>query len=267
MGLPTTPFNRVQTSFSKSGFAATSGSTDLLGASYILLSSRLAIGSFPTRLRLYRDEVSRDIDVSRPIGNFNISSSVALITDIVFSGSTRVELNPAIIGTTNVNGRTFWTLEGTSSVVTEVQLTVYPIEPFGESSAERVPLIVSGSSIVPGSYAARGNVASPKSFLILSGSSSVLSRLRLYSQPIESVSTTEISRSFNTQPNSGSFLIVDVMFDSASYPTPFIPILEAYTFQGTNYSQGTNQVGYVLENMSGGTSDITASLYIYRTED
>lgn len=97
------------------------------------------------------------------------------------------------------------------------------------------------------------------------------SRLRLYSTDMGDVPAAEISRSFGTQPNSGSKLIADMMFDSASFNYPLVPVLEAYTWEDQNYIPGVNRTGYILENLSDVTTvysgSLNSSLTIYTLED
>jgi len=101
----------------------------------------------------------------------------------------------------------------------------------------------------------------------LSASSTPLTASMLYSRPVSEVPLAEVTRSFDTQSQDGALLIADLMFDSASFQYPLVPVLEGYTWTKENYAVGTNQVGYILENRSGGATNITASLYIYSTED
>jgi hypothetical protein len=84
---------------------------------------------------------------------------------------------------------------------------------------------------------------------------------------VEEVPTSEVTRLFDTQTQDGSLLIADIMFDAANVQYPFVPILEAYTWTKETYDVGTGVVGYILENRSGGVTNITTSLYIYSTED
>ena len=94
-----------------------------------------------------------------------------------------------------------------------------------------------------------------------------MSRLRLYSRPVGEVPLVEATRSFDTQSQNNSLLIADLMFDSESFHYPLVPTVEGYTWTNENYAVGNNQVGYILENRSGAPANISASLYIYSTED
>jgi hypothetical protein len=97
------------------------------------------------------------------------------------------------------------------------------------------------------------------------------SRLRIYSTDMTDVPLEEQTRSFGTQPNSGSKLIADMMFDSASFNYPLVPVLEAYTWEEPNYIPGVNRTSYILENLSSVTTvysgSLNTSLTIYTLED
>jgi len=97
------------------------------------------------------------------------------------------------------------------------------------------------------------------------------SRLRLYSTDIEDVPLAEQIRPFGNVPNSGSKLIADMMFDSASYHYPLVPVLEGFTWEDPNYSPGVNRTSYILENLSAVATvysgSLNADLTIYNLED
>lgn len=261
-------FKAVTTTFTKPGGTTiiTGSAVQDMGSSYIVLSANLLSGNQPCAIRLYADAASRETDLSRPLGDFDIDDSVALVADIVFSGSTAITFNPPVIGTTYADGYVYWTISG-SSLSTTISVSSVAIGLTGNSQIDRTGLDIMEAAIPVGSFEARGNITTPKSFLILSASATELSRLRLYSRPIEVVSIAEISRSFGVAPADNSSLIADLMFDSAGFQYPLIPILEAYTWINNDYNVGTEQAGYILENLSGAPADVTASLYIYSTED
>lgn len=262
----TSNFKRTTTTFLKgNGTAAISGSTQALGGAFIILNASV-VGNTPCRLRLYSDETSRDTDKSRPTGSFNLTQSVALITDIVFTNNNTINFDPPIIGNTYDGGNVWYNFSGSNTSLT-ASVTTYQIGISNDSLEGRTGLSVSASSIPTTGYGVSGSIVSPKSFIILSGSATSESRLRLYSRPIEEVTLAEMTRSFDTQSQDSSLLIADLMFDSGSFQYPLVPVLEAYTWGSSNYSVGNNQVGYILENRSVGTTDITASLYIYSTEE
>lgn len=242
-----------------------SGSLDTMGGGFILLGAKLLGGNPPAVLRLYSNQSSMIVDQSRPIADFNINDAVALITEIQFDDIAQITFNPPIIGNTLDGGYVWYNLSGSSGNLS-VEVQSYAIRDLGDSISGNGNLIISRSS-VPTSGVVSGNITTPKSFLILTGSATQQSRLRLYSRPYTEVSANETSRAFTTQPNSGSLLIADLMFDSASFRYPLVPLLEGYTWKTNEFDAGSNLVGYHLENMSGVVNDVTASLYVYSTED
>ena len=208
-------------------------------------------------------------DADRPLGNFNLTQSVALIADIYLTGSNNPQLifNPPIIGNTFVGGQLWYNLSGSSIPNINVTLESYPIKPIANSTDGDASIVISASAVPTTGDGVSGSIATSKSFLILSASATSESRLRLYSRPHTEIPTAEMTRAFGTEPQSGSLLIADLMFDSASFQYPLVPILEGYTWTATEYDVGSGQVGYILQNRSGGTSNITASIYTYSLED
>ena len=81
------------------------------------------------------------------------------------------------------------------------------------------------------------------------------------------VPNNEIVRAFGQEPATGSNLIIDIAYDSASFAYKLVPILEGFDL--TTYTQGSNSIGYILQNISTTTAatEITASLLIYTIED
>jgi len=90
------------------------------------------------------------------------------------------------------------------------------------------------------------------------------SRLRLYSTEISDVPLIEQTRSFGVQPQSGSNLIVDMVFDSSSFNYPLVPVIEGHTWEGTepsvDFDSAQNRVGYILENTSNVATVYSGSL-------
>ena len=92
-------------------------------------------------------------------------------------------------------------------------------------------------------------------------------RLRLYSRKNSSISAGEQSRAFSTLPSDGSYIISDMVFDSASYSYILSPTLQAYNLNSYG-TDSADSISYILENISGTTkTNITTSLYIYPIED
>lgn len=260
-------FERTTTTFTKpAGQLIDSGSPKTtMGSAFILLNAKLS-GNAPCRLRLYADQTSRDIDANRPAGNYNISESVALISDIVLTNTTAFNFDPPILGNSLSGGQIWYHLSGSAPELS-VTLTTYPIATIESPELGRNAIIVQGSSIPTTGFGVSGSITTSKSFIILSGSATSESRLRLYSRPVSEVPLAEQTRSFDTQSQNNSLLIADLMFDSASFKYQLVPLLEAYTWNQQSYLTSNGELGYILQNRSAGTTDITASLYIYSTEN
>lgn len=256
---------RVQTNIVKGASSPPIKSSSLqsMGGAFILLSAKLNTAP-PVRLRLYTDETSMIVDGPRPTANFNVSQSVGLIADISLDSTNILDFNPPIIGHTTDGGLVWYNLSG--SATQDVSLVSYTLNPEADSDDNKQVLTVSCSS-VPTTGNLNGDVITAKSFIILTGSATQPSRLRLYSRPIADIPAGEISRTFDTQVGTGASLIADLVFDSASFVYPLVPVVEGYTWEQNDYVTGTGQVGYILENLSGGVTDITASLQIYVTEN
>jgi hypothetical protein len=241
-----------------------SGSIQTPGGTYIILN---ATANRASRLRLYADSASVNVDLNRSPTTFDVSSSVGLVADINFTGATTLNLDPPIIGNTFQGGETWYLASGSTGANTSISFEVYSIGTIGDSTTDRSVLNISGSSISTTGYGVSGSISTKKSFILLSGSATSESRLRLYSTTVDNVPVSEQTRLFGTASVGNSKLIADFMFDSANTSYKFVPVLEAYTWQNDEYNIGTGVVGYQLENRSAGTSDITASLYIYSTEE
>ena len=235
------------------------------GGAFILLN---ATSNKTTRIRLYSDSASVNIDASRGSTDFNLNDSVGLISDISLLQGTSLslDLNPPIIGNTFSNGDVWYHISSSFGPTT-VDLTVYDIGIVGDSTTDRTSLVISGSSIPTTGYGVSGSITTKKSFIILSGSATSGSRLRLYSTRIEDVPLSEQTRSFGTASAATAQLIADVIFDTGSFAYKFVPVLEAYTWESGKLSTGTGTLGYQLENRTGVAQNITASLYILSTEE
>lgn len=238
--------------------------TNDMGGAFILLNARADNNCI---LRLYADSASRSTDETRAVGNFNLSESVALIADIVFTTAERITFNPPIIGNTFSNGELWYSLSGSFAPNIIVDVGFYQIKPLNDSLDGNATLRITSSNIPITGDGVSGSITTSKSFIILSGSATSESRLRLYSRPIEEIPTIEKTRPFQSQSQSGSRLIVDLMFDSGSFQYPLVPVIEGYTYTNENYAAGSGQVGFILQNRSAGTTNITASLLIYSLED
>lgn len=267
---PDKGFSRLQTTITTGPQGIGSGSTQLMGGSYVLLNA--STNTFPCRIRLYNDSASVNIDDSRVENNFDILNDVGLIADIVITSSNTLLFNPPILGFPFKDGDTWYNISSSTGTETTVNLQTYPFVQNGDSLSDRSTITISGTSVSPSGDGATGQITTKKSFVILSGSANVRSRLRLYTSDISFVPATEIARSYGTTPLDDSRLIADFMFDTSSFSYKFGPVLEAYSYTGSRTNTlahvvGTGKIGYQLQNLTATTTNITTTLYIYTTEE
>lgn len=262
-----TNFSRTTVSLSATpGVTITSSSVgdQSFGGNFILLS---ATSDAPCRVRLYTDSSSMVVDSSRAIGNYAIDDSVGLITDAVFtSNELGLSFDPPLIGRGITNGEVWYNISSSLGGA-NVTFTSYPInQPIGYVTGST--LTISNSEVYSGSNGVTGTLSTNlKSFIIYSGSSSHIGRLRLYSANISEIPLSEQTRSFNIATSGTDKLIADLMFDTASFNYKLVPPLEAYTWDYNTYLQGTGTIGYIMENMSAfATASMNISLVIYQTE-
>jgi hypothetical protein len=232
-----------------------SGSVSSFGNSYILLGMS---ATNPCRVRLYSDSASVNIDDSRPATSADFSASVGLTLDATLtSDQLTLTFDPPILGTTFKDTETWYNISASSA--TNVTLNYYPIEQLTGSREE----IVIRQFATANNFIHEGTFTAPKSFLLLSASADTLSRLRLYSVD-SGISTAEKLRNTGSLPSDNSKLIIDMLFDSASYPYKLAPIIEGFNIN--SYPVGTNTYSYIMQNRTGTNAPITASLYIYPLE-
>lgn len=236
------------------------GQINDFGSTFILLNVST---TSPCRVRLYFDSSSRATDQPRTTASFDVSASVGLILDTYIpAGTSSISFDPPVFGTSLDAGNVWYTVDETASTPV-VQFLAYPIE--SSVLNDRETLEIRRTSFL-NTGSATGTLTSPRSFLILSASATSESRLRLYSRPIAQVPAAEQSRPFGTEPPTGSSLIVDMLFDSASFEYKMSPIPQAYNLE--SYSVGGARVYYILQNTSVNTPiNYTASLYVYSLED
>lgn len=242
--------------------SAGTGQTSAFGASYILLGVSHTNTSNKCRVRLYGESDSLAIDALRPTSSFDYSASVALNLDMEFDvGTSSVTFNPPIIATTYSASKTFYNIENTGGDT--VSINYYPIE---YNTTSRTGFQIPTVTLAAGAKST-GEVVTPKSFIILSSVCNYENmRLRLYSRPISDITLAEQNRSYASSTADGSHLIVDMLFDSASYTYRMTPILQAYNLE--SYMVGNNRVGYIFENLSGVTrTNASAGITHYPIED
>ncbi len=123
----TNKFQRNTTRFAKqTSNAIVSGSTTALGGTFILLNAQSVSGA-PCRIRLYADSASMVTDASRASSSFALNDSVALVADIVLSGSTVLNFTPPVIGNTFTDGQLWYNLSGSSFLPITASITSYPL--------------------------------------------------------------------------------------------------------------------------------------------
>ena len=234
------------------------------GGNFILLN---ASADNPCRIRLYTDSSSMVIDATRAAGNYAINDAVGLITDTVLTnGDLALNFDPPLIGRGITNGEVWYNISS-SLAGANVTMTSFPInQPIGFVTGST--LTISNPQVYSGSNGVTGTLTTDlKSFIIYSGSSSHIGRLRLYSANISEIPLAEQTRSFNIPTSGTDKLIADLVFDTASFNYKLVPPLEAYTWNYDTYLQGTGTIGYIMENLSAfATASMNISLVIYQTE-
>lgn len=261
------PYTTKTITFPSLGTSSIGSDNARFPSSYLLIGA--TVSHTPTRIRLYSISSSVGVDDARPTSSFNLSQSVGLNAEMYFEGDTKLlEFTPPIIGTSLSEGGNTWYNISSSASNHTVTFTILPLAPAADISTGRQAISTLYPDILNTGYGFAGNITTPKSYILLSGSSDVESRLRLYNVPITQVPATEASRSFGVTPNSGSRLIVDIMFDAPLGSYPIVPMMHGFTWNENTYSEGTGITGMRLQNMSATpTASITVGLGIYSIED
>jgi hypothetical protein len=278
------------------------GSTTELGRTFIILSALPSIA--PGRIRLYMNSSSRNLvtEISRSFETKSIDDSIAVLADISFSAGTgrAFGIDPMLYGATlqNNTNQIYYTIETAGNLANSIQLSSFLLEDNLDSNpsseyaiSNRRNVVLSSDSMISGarflgsasiSTGSSGvsivNTSTPKTYLLLSASSfpnpvSQSCRVRLYSIPLTSVPSTEISRSFNGQPTSGSGLIVDFLIESGAKFLPFTPISfgsnlsTVLTSQNLTETPVQSEVYYIIDNLHTASVQHNVHLGIYSLED
>jgi hypothetical protein len=265
---------------------------DLVGSGSVSLGSGYAIlnvqTSIPCRLRLYDSQASRDNagEIIRPLGDTNISSSVALIGDFSMSSAGTYTVDPILYGLPDT-ADTFYRVIPSGPTITITSFLFddgnYPPTPntFYTLDNKRTLPEITGS-LTSGSVFS-GTIADsdiPKTYLLVSASLSTAAqhvRLRLYSTGSSISDAAELVRPFASEPQSSVQLIADMIL-SSSQVTYFSPKIVGANLEtmGSNLIllrgdqtaiAGKNELYYVLENKLTGASNVTASVHVYSLED
>lgn len=259
-------FKRAEVSLSNSVYPT--GSTTAFGATSILLGIS---ADAPCRVRLYANSSSILIDTPRPSSSLDYSASVALSLDSgLTAGTLSLTFNPPVIITTEQDSKTWYNIEGAGTVNTT--LRYYPIE-YVTTDRQWINIPNASGVNLGANATSSGNFSGslvqvlPKSFIMLQAYSDDEDlRLRLYSQPIENVPSSEKVRQFDTQSADDSYLISDMLFESASYLYSISPVLQAYNLE--DYIYANNRIGYILENTSASPkTNVVTAVRIYSLEN
>lgn len=246
--------------------------------------------SAPCRIRLYDNSQSRDDanEIARSFGNTSVSSSVALIGDFTMSQAGANTVDPVLYSMTS-DMYTYYRVE--PAAVTTIGMRIYKLEdsaitatvgtPYAVANRRQLPYItasLSAGQLHSGSIA---DSQIPQTYLLISASvsSSVYTRLRLYSTTGSLYDSAEKARPFSTEPSASSYLIADMLLTS-SQATFFTPKIIGANLQNMTPSlatmrgvssliTGKNELYYILENAesAGGAASISASIYVYSLED
>jgi hypothetical protein len=262
--------SKISTTTFTSTPPSTLGETSAFGVSYILLGVTRAGSEETCRIRLYGESSSVALDAARSTSSFDIDTSrITLNLDAVFSSGTQsITFDPPVIATAHVDFKTYYNIE--SSQNDAVTVTYYPIQYryVEDFNSLKIPTVTLGAyETASGNVSASILTDTAKSFIMTQaiGSHENL-RLRLYSLPIEEINSTEKSRPYETLTGQGSRLIIDMLFDSASYTYRMIPVLQGFNLE--SYESGNNRIGYIFENLSGSIADgASAGVQIFPLED
>jgi len=251
------------------------------------------------RLRLYDDIGSRDnaTEISRVFGDTNVADNISLVGDFNITTPGAYTIDPVLYGHPHnrSNYLTHYRIDNAGSTNRNITIGTYDLEdstitpsatiPYSENNARLLTSIsetLSEQQITTGSVITSGVPTVPKTFLLISASLSSntqLARLRLYNSDVGYSNTTEVSRSFATEPTSDARLIVDMII-SGSTPIYFCPKIINANLENllidlnelksdVTKISGENVIYYNLQNMksSGGPESIQVNLYLYSLED
>jgi len=255
------------------------GSVDL-GGTFTLIS---ALSTTPCRIRLYGNSGSRNdvTELGRPFNSQStIASNIALIADINLTDTNTFNFYPPVFGTAlDISNTTsvYYTIDtgsanpfsGTTSIIFNRFLLEDTTITNLYSVNTRETLYVSASALVPSAYNT-GSFQSPRTYLLYNVQSNFsTARLRLYTTSQSRDNTTELSRVFATEPNSGSGLIADLLLD-ATQTFPVTPLLIGRNDTDQGYFgsvPATQETYYTLTNLSAGTVNASVTMSIFSLED
>ena len=255
------------------------GSVDL-GGTFTLIS---VVSTTPCRIRLYGDSGSRNdgTELVRPFDSqSSVASTTALIADIILTDTNKFNLYPPVFGTALSIANTtavYYTIDERNGYPLSDQNTIifnrFLLEDTRISNLPGVNtreiLYTPTTSLVPNA-SVTGSFVSPRTYILYTVEPNFsTARLRLYTTAQSRDNTTELSRVFATEPNSGSGLIADLLLD-ATEAVPITPLLVGRNDndQGLfGYIPATQETYYTLTNLSVATLPAAVTMSIFSLED
>jgi len=234
------------------------------------------------RVRFYGNSASiyDGTEKARPFMSQSITATnIGLIADINLSTEGLFNLAPPVFGVNldnPVSSNIYYTIDSSSGnnldAGDRITVTRFLMEDPTVTNLEgvttRTTMIISASALASGSHRT-GSISSPKTYLLYAVAPTVAPiRLRLYTSQSYRDSVTEISRSFGTEPSSGSGIIADIYMEDVSQ-TPLIPILVGRNdndLLNPSLLDPTSETYYTITNGSG-TGTFSASAYLFSLED
>jgi hypothetical protein len=234
------------------------------------------------RIRFYGNSASiyDGTEKARPFISQSITATdIGLITDINLDTEALFNLAPPVFGVNldnPVSSNIYYTIDSSSGYNLDsgdrITVTRFLMEDPAVSNlagvTTRTTMIISASALASGSHRT-GSISSPKTYLLYAVEPTVAPvRLRLYTSQSYRDSVTEISRSFGTEPSSGSGLIADIYMEDVSQ-TPMIPILVGRNdndLLNPSLLNASSETYYTITNGSG-TGTFSASAYLFSLED
>ena len=234
------------------------------------------------RVRLYSNSASiyDGTEKARPFISQSITATnIGLIADINLDTETLFHLAPPLFGVNldnPVSSSLYYTIDSSSGYNLgsgdTISVTRFLMEDPTVSNlagvTTRTTLIMSASGLASGSHRT-GSISSPKTYLLYAVEPTVAPvRVRLYTSQSFRDSVTEVSRSFGTEPSSGSGLIADIYMSDAS-KTPMIPVMVGRNdndLLNPALLDATSETYYTVTNGSG-TATFSASIHIFSLED
>jgi len=233
------------------------------------------------RVRFYGDTGSRNdgTERARPFISQSIPSTIGLIADINIATENLFNLTPPLFGVNLDNPITssiYYTIDSASgfnlNAGDRVTITRFLMEDAAVSNLPGVvthtTTIISASALASGSHRT-GSISTPKTYLLYAVEPTATPiRLRLYTSQSYGNTVTEISRSFGTEPPSGSGLIADILMEDGA-KTPMTPILVGRNdndLASTGVVPPDAETYYTITNGSA-TGTISSSIYLFSLED